>query len=137
MHTVFSNPINISGKGLEWELKVWLDTNRIPYTKSVEGPKGDIDFIIHTDTQMYIECANQNRKGSVMDKIPHKVFKYWNKHKMKKIHILRGSYNKFSKSINKHLELISSVCDIEITICDIKELQNELNNITIKENKFF
>jgi hypothetical protein len=129
---------NTSGKSLELELQMWLNENVCSYTKSVDGPKSDIDYIVHTKkAEYYIECTNQNIKGSVMDKIPHKVFKYWLRHKMKVIYVLRGSYTKFSKSIYEHLDFISKQCEIEIHIVSLAELKNVLMNKKVKPNKFF
>ena len=130
--------INESGKTLELELQMWLNENECSYTKSANGRYGDIDYIVHTKkAEYYIECTNQNIKGSVMDKIPHKVFKYWFRHKMKVIYVLRGSYTKFSKSIHEHLDFISKQCGIEINIVSLIELQNILMNKKVKPNKFF
>lgn len=132
------NIINIKGEELEDKLKDWLNENKIPYTKSVKGPKGDIDFIIHTNkTKLFIECANQNIKGSVVDKIPHKVFKYWFKHKMDTIYLLRGSYNKFTKSIMEHIKHIENTCDIKVHIVTFNQIQKILNNKKLNKNKFF
>lgn len=132
------NPINISGNRLETDIRNWLDTNSMGYTKSKEGPKGDIDYIIHSmNGDIYIECANQNSKGSVMDKIPHKVFKYWIRYRMKEIYIVRGKWQSFSESILEHLEHLRKTCSIDIKIVSFEEIINVLKTTEIKENKFF
>ena len=130
------NPINNSGKELETDLRNWLVEKDIPFTQSADGPKADIDFIIHSKKPMYIECHNQNTKGSVDEKIPHKVYKYWDKHKMKEIWIVKGKYP-LNKRIKGHIKLLETLCEIEVKIETLDSIKNKVISNPIQRNKFF
>lgn len=130
------NPINNSGKELENELEQRLIQYSIPYTKSEEGPKADIDFIIHTKPKMYIECHNQNSKGSVDEKIPHKVFKYWTKHKMKTMYIVKGAYP-LNTRIKGHIKLLEKAFGMKVEIESLDTITNKILSLPTQTNKFF
>ena len=130
------NPINNSGKELENELEKRLIQNGIPYTRSEEGPKADIDFIIHTNPKMYIECHNQNTKGSVDEKIPHKVFKYRTKHGMNTMYIVKGTYPLNSR-IENHIELLENSFGMKVEIENLDSITNKILSNPIQVNKFF
>lgn len=132
------NPINISGENLEREVKHFLNGTKLPYKKSPKGKNGDIDFIVYDGNKsMYIECHNQNGKGSVDEKIPHKIWKYWNKYKMGEIWVVKGKHNRFGKGIVEHLEWMSKECNISINLVTLDELKSVLNKCKIKQNPFF
>jgi len=130
------NPINNSGKELETDLRNWLVEKDIPFTQSAEGPKADIDFIIHSKKPMYIECHNQNTSGSVDEKIPHKIYKYWEKHKMQEIWIVKGKYP-LNKRIKGHIKLLETFCEIEVKIETLDSIKNKVTSNPIQRNKFF
>lgn len=130
------NPINNSGKELENEFEKRLIQYGIPYTKSEEGPKGDIDFILHTIPKMYIECHNQNTKGSVDEKIPHKVFKYRSKHGMDTIHIVKGT-NPINNRIKGHIELLEKAFEMKVEIESLDTITTKVLSLPIRTNKFF
>ena len=132
------NPINTSGEILELEVKEYLHTKGIPFTHSPKGPRADIDFILHTGKEpLYIECHNQNGKGSEDEKIPHKIWKYWNKYGMKTIYIVKGKYNGFGKGVMEHIEWMGRTCNIQIHIISVNELKKVLNRVERKHNQFF
>jgi hypothetical protein len=63
-----------------------------------------IDFIIKTtDKTYYVDCKNQNSEGSAEEKLPHTVWKYWNKYGYDEVYIIRGEHIP-SKRIYEHLE---------------------------------
>jgi len=130
------NPINNSGKKLENELEQMLIQNGIPYTRSVEGPKADIDFIIHTKPKMYIECHNQNTNGSVDEKIPHKVFKYKSRHGMDILYIVTGKYP-LSIRIKGHIKLLETLFDMKVQIENLDSITNKILSNPIQSNNFF
>lgn len=130
------NPINNSGKELENELEQILIQNGIPYTRSEEGPKADIDFIIHTIPKMYVECHNQNTKGSVDEKIPHKVFKYRSKHRMDTMYIVKGRYPLNSR-IENHIGLLEKAFGMKVQIESLGSITNKILSNPIQTNKFF
>tara|TARA_B100000029_G_scaffold453508_1_gene479356 strand:- start:663 stop:1061 length:399 start_codon:yes stop_codon:yes gene_type:complete len=86
------NSINESGTKLEKKLEVYLIENKIQYKKQ-KSSKHEIDFIIQQpDAPWYVECTNQNSKGSVAEKIPHKVRKYHRLYGFKKVYNVIGEY---------------------------------------------
>jgi len=132
------NPINESGKKLETDLRNFLQEKQIPFQQSGKGTDIGIDFKIHiNNTTLWVECANQNVEGSVIEKVPHKVFKYWKKYQMDKIILLRGNYNVFNKPILDHLKLIEDTCNIKVEIVSFDELKNILQDSTPKKHNFF
>mgnify|MGYP003627063044 FL=1 len=98
------NPINMSGIKLEENLELFLKSNDFPYRKQKSGAS-EIDFIIPTKENkiIYADCTNQNTGGSVEEKIPHKVWKYWKKYNYKEVYIIRGDYT-IGKTVIKHLK---------------------------------
>ena len=80
---------NQSGIKLEKELKTFLCEKKIPFTYQRNG-KHEIDFIIGKG--IHADCTNQNVEGSVDEKIPHKIWKYFEKYKYKDVYIIRGKH---------------------------------------------
>jgi len=78
---------NKSGFKLESELKKFLVEKNIPHKQQRPG-KPEIDFIIGEN--LYVDCTNQNEEGSVDEKIPHKLWKYYKRYKYTEVYIIRG-----------------------------------------------
>ena len=95
---------NKSGTILEEKLELFLKQNNVAYKRQRSG-HNEIDFIIHLneDKTIYADCTNQNVLGSVEEKIPHKVWKYFKKYNYKEVYIIKGKYN-ISKSVIEHLK---------------------------------
>mgnify|MGYP003348447175 CR=1 FL=1 len=69
--------ITYPGWSAHFRIKNWDSTKDIPYRRQKSGAS-QIDFIIQIgDKVIYADCTNQNIGGSVEEKIPHKVWKYW------------------------------------------------------------
>ena len=94
---------NRSGFVLEDMLERKLKELNIAYKRAKIGSH-EIDYIIQTDDDtFYVECKNQNGSGSVEEKIPHTVWKYWQKYDYKDVYIIRGKYN-LSQKVIEHCE---------------------------------
>lgn len=78
---------NKSGEELERKVMDFLVEKNIPF-KRQKPRQPEIDFII--DNRIYADCTNQNVEGSVQDKIPHKIWKYYKKYGYKEVYIIRG-----------------------------------------------
>jgi hypothetical protein len=114
-----SNPINISGTKLENQLKEFLVEYNYPF---IDGGSKDIDFIIEIVNQkIYVDCTNQNTEGSVVDKIPQKIFKYYQKHKMDKFYIVRGEYKNFPKPVCDHISFLEDYFKFKVIILTYDE----------------
>lgn len=81
---------NKSGQELETRLKMFLIEKEFNFTQ--QKPRQPvIDFIIDTEGEkIYVDCTNQNEPGSVMEKIPHKIWKYHKKYNYSNVYIIRG-----------------------------------------------
>lgn len=94
---------NSSGLELEDALENKLKSLDIAYHRAKTGSH-EIDFIIRTENNLfYVECKNQNGSGTVEEKIPHTVWKYWKKYNYKDVYIIRGDYMPSAKII-EHCE---------------------------------
>lgn len=81
---------NKSGTDLESKLEKFLIEKNIPFIRQTSKHKKEqIDFIINNT--FYVECTNQNVSGSVQDKIPHKIYKYYHIYNYKEVYVIRGS----------------------------------------------
>ena len=113
---------NKSGIELEAELKNFLIQNSFVFRHQIPG-QNEIDFIIgNEDNKLYADCTNQNSSGSVDEKIPHKIWKYYKKYNYSSVYIIRGSHkprdlilehceeiaqrNNFNDSQNKEVEFL-------------------------------
>ena len=94
-----------------------LKQKDIPYKRQLHG-KSQIDFIINGS--IYADCTNQNSVGSVEEKIPHKVWKYWKMYGYKDVYIIKGKWNVSSKVL-EHLEDASIAWGYTTHIVDIDE----------------
>jgi hypothetical protein len=79
---------NESGQNLEYRLMSFLCEKNIPFKQQKPG-QPEIDFIVNGE--IYVDCTNQNSEGSVQEKIPHKIWKYYKKYRYKNVYIIRGS----------------------------------------------
>ena len=128
------NPINKSGQKLEHEMSLFLETNSIPYDG---GGSSCIDFKIRTDTGIvYLDCTNQNVGGSVMEKLPHKIWKYWNKFKFNEVVITRGR-EKPNKVLNEHIKWLEDILNIKVHVLSFMESQQFILDKPLKLNEFF
>ena len=115
------NPINLSGTKLEENLELFLKHNNFSYKKQKSGDP-EIYFIISIsgDKTIYADCTNQNGPGSVYDKVPHKVWKYWNTYKYNEVYIIRGRELP-PKAVEKHLEWLSKNIDVKTHLLTLEE----------------
>jgi hypothetical protein len=128
------NPINKSGQKLEHEMSLFLETNSIPYDG---GGSSCIDFKIRTDTGIvYLDCTNQNVGGSVMEKLPHKIWKYWNKFKFNEVVITRGR-EKPNKVLNEHIKWLEDILNIKVYVLSFNESKKFILDKPLQINEFF
>ena len=77
--------------------------------------KSQIDFQIKCPNGniLYVDPTNQNGSGSVGEKIPHKVWKYYKLYDYKKVYILMGKYDIPTKnpSVVKHCQDVTDRYD--------------------------
>ena len=120
------NPINESGQSLETKLRVYLIKNKIPHKYQKSGKK-EIDFIIEQpDGKVYADCTNQNVGGSVEEKIPHKIRKYFRQYKFHKVFIIRGNF-KISAEVIKTCDELAKHFKYEYVICSFDEFVSRLD----------
>ena len=102
-----ANPINKSGEAGEKRLLDYLEENKFSYKQQITSKK-QIDFIINpnTDNKIYIDVTNQNGQGSVAEKVPHKVWKYYKKYGYEDVYIVMGKYD-----LRKKMPLIIEHCE--------------------------
>lgn len=127
------NPINESGKKMETLRREFLTKHSIPFKC---GKSETIDFEIFTTPTLWLECANQNSEGSVMDKIPTKILKYHIKRGVNEIYIERGN-RQLSKDVLNCIEWIKAKSNIKVHILTSTEVDNLLLGIEAPKNKFF
>jgi|CryBogDrversion2_7_1035282.scaffolds.fasta_scaffold00190_5 hypothetical protein len=127
-----TNPINVSGAKLEKKLSNFLKEYNYTFKS---GGNSDIDFIIETvSKKIYADCTNQNSSGSVIDKLPQKIFKYYRKHKMDKFYIIRGLYKDFPKPVLEHIKFLEEQFNVEVFILaydDFVKIVEVANNISL------
>jgi len=122
------NPINESGTKLEEEIEFFLKSNKFPYVRQKSGAP-EIDFIISINKNLtiYADCTNQNVSGSVSDKVPHKVFKYWKKYDYDEVYIIRGI--EFPpRTVKEHLEWFEKTTSVKTHIVTSEEFCKILLN---------
>tara|TARA_Y100000310_G_C20046379_1_gene518519 strand:+ start:90 stop:491 length:402 start_codon:yes stop_codon:yes gene_type:complete len=105
---MLKNPINVSGKAGQLCLREYLNNNNFTYKEEKPG-QPQIDFIVNPNTKnaIYIDCTNQNVGGSVEEKLPHKVWKYYQKYKYKEVYIVEGRHT-VNQSVRQHCKSYSS-----------------------------
>jgi hypothetical protein len=119
---------NQSGIKLEKELKSFLREKKIPFIYQKNG-KHEIDFIIGKD--IHADCTNQNVTGSVDEKIPHKIWKYYKKYEYKDVYIIRGKHIP-SESVLTHCNEIADYKGFKFHLMTLEEFCNFLEG---KETK--
>ena len=127
------NPVNISGKNLEDKVEQYCVENNISYQRAKSGAF-EIDFIIDTDFgKIYADCTNQNTVGSVEEKLPHKLWKYFKKYQYRSVYIIKGDH-KISKSVLDHCYEMSRGYNFDLYFVNYEQFTN---NLTAKEEGFF
>lgn len=102
MNLTDASRANTSGKTMEEELAMFLNTNDISYRRSKNN---GIDFIIQTQNKtFYVDCKNQNVSGTADEKLPHTAWKYWKKYGYDEMYIIRGDFIP-NKTVCEHLEI--------------------------------
>ena len=121
-----TNPRNASGVKLEEDLEFFLKNNNFSYKRQKSGAS-EIDFTIPTKENkiIYADCTNQNVTGSVYDKVPHKVWKYWDIYKYDEVYIIRGKELP-PKAVVKHLEWYLENIGVKTYILTLEEFCNFL-----------
>ena len=102
-----SNPINESGTLGENHFKTLLKQNDIPFKSN--GSNG-IDYIVLDE--FYIDSKNQTQGGTVDEKIPHTIFKYYEKYKQPKYYIV--GYYEYKESIKRHIKFLEDKLNIKV-----------------------
>lgn len=118
---------NKSGASMEKKLQSFLIQNCIPYKYQTNG-KSEIDFIIGTDDNLiYADCTNQNETGSVDEKLPHKIWKYYKKYKYDVVYIIRGTHIP-NKSVISHCQEIGKINGFNFNLVVFEEFCDIINN---------
>ena len=112
---------NKSGTKLEEQVESFLKQNNFAYTRQKPGA-AEIDFIIPSkgNQSIYADCTNQMVNGSVYDKVPHKIWKYWVKYEYNEVYIIRGTELP-PVSVRKHIEWFEKTTGVVTHIVDIEE----------------
>ena len=122
------NPINESGILLEEECRKELLKRGIAFQHQTNG-KFEIDFIIG---DIYADCTNQNGSGSVEEKLPHKVWKYWDKYDFDEVYIIRGDHMIGDKVI-KHLDWYEEQGIFTTHIVTLNEFLEMIDNTSLTQ----
>ena len=127
------NPINISGQELEERVQQYCVLNDLSYQRAKTG-SFEIDFIIETDKgTVYADCTNQNVGGSVEEKLPHKIWKYYKKYKYDNVYIIKGE-QKISNHVLEHCKDLARVYSFDLQFVSCEQF---CNGLTTKEESFF
>ena len=127
------NPINISGQELEDKVQLHCVLNNLSYQRAKTG-SFEIDFIIETDKgKVYADCTNQNVGGSVEEKLPHKIWKYYKKYKYDNVSIIQGDH-KVSNHVLEHCKDLARVYKFDLKFVSCEQFCNSLNK---NEESFF
>ncbi len=128
------NPINESGKSGEDKFQSLLDYHTIPYKKAKTGQSA-IDFIINPNSikelRKYLDIKNQNVSGSVVEKIPHTIWKYKKLYDYEEVYIVEGEYD-IDEEVRNHC---NEICKTHFLKFD--EMINILLNVPLYKNNFF
>ena len=109
---------NKSGQELERKLMDFLIEKKIPF-KRQRPRQPEIDFVI--DNTIYADCTNQNVEGSVQEKIPHKIWKYYKKYGYKEVYIIRG-FHIPDRSVIQHCDEIAEKFNFKWHLVTFEEL---------------
>ena len=119
-----TNKINKSGTSGEEYFEYLLKETNLSYKRNASG----IDFIVLD--KYYIEIKNQRGEGSVNEKIPHTIYKYYQKYKQKKYFIV-GTW-KYNKSIMKHIKHLEDTLKTKVFFYTPTEMIEYLLNGNVK-----
>ena len=120
-----SQNIMKSGKSYEDMFEKTLIYRKEPYIRNKH--KG-IDFIIRDN--IYVELKNMNDGGSVIEKIPHTIFKYYEMYKFKKIYIV-SDFEEFHKNDFKllsHIRFLEKYLKINVFITKMATFFDDLDD---------
>ena len=127
------NPVNISGQLLEDMVENYCVSNKISYKRAKPGAH-EIDFIIESSRgKLFADCTNQNSGGSVEEKLPHKLWKYFKKYQYRNVYIIKGDH-KISKSVLDHCYEMARGYNFQLSFVNFEQFTNGLN---AKEESFF
>ena len=127
------NPVNISGQLLEDKVEAYCRENNISYKRARSGEHA-IDFIIESSRgKIFADCTNQNSGGSVEEKLPHKLWKYFKKYQYRNVYIIKGDH-KISKSVLDHCNEMARGYNFDLHFVNYEQFTN---NLTAKEESFF
>jgi hypothetical protein len=110
--TQFTDKVHENGAGLEKRVANHLEANYIPYKS---GKNNGIDFII--EGKIHMDCCAQGISGSIVEKIPHKVWKYVKKYGIKDIYLLHP-YSPITETVGGHLSDLEKWLECNIHILD-------------------
>ena len=127
------NPVNISGQLLEDMVENYCVSNKISYKRARPGAH-EIDFIIESNKgKIFADCTNQNSGGSVEEKLPHKLWKYFKKYQYRNVYIVKGDH-KISPKVLEHCNEIARGYNFELHFVNYEQFTNKL---VAKEEGFF
>ncbi len=127
------NPVNISGQLLEDKVETYCRENNISYKRAKPGAH-EIDFIIESSRgKLFADCTNQNSVGSVEEKLPHKLWKYFKKYQYRNVNIIKSDH-KISKTEHNNFYEMDRGYSFEIYWCNFEQVKM---GITAKEESFF
>ena len=120
-----SNPINESGTLGENHFETLLNENDIPFKS---GGNNGIDYIVFD--KFYMDSKNQTQGGSVDEKIPHTIFKYYEKYKQPKYYIV--GYYEYKESIKRHIKFLENKLNIKVYFYTPEEMIEVIKESGIK-----
>jgi hypothetical protein len=127
------NPVNISGQLLEDMVENYCVSNKISYKRARPGAH-EIDFIIESNKgKIFADCTNQNSGGSVEEKLPHKLWKYFKKYQYRNVYIVKGDH-KISPKVLEHCNEMARGYNFELHFVNYEQFTNKL---VAKEDGFF
>ena len=127
------NPVNISGQLLEDMVENYCVSNKISYKRAKPGAH-EIDFIIESNKgKIFADCTNQNSGGSVEEKLPHKLWKYFKKYQYRNVYIIKGDH-KISPKVLEHCNEMARGYNFELHFVNYEQFTNKL---VAKEEGFF
>ena len=127
------NPVNISGQLLEDMVENYCVSNKISYKRARPGAH-EIDFIIESNKgKIFADCTNQNSGGSVEEKLPHKLWKYFKKYQYRNVYIVKGDH-KISPKVLEHCNEMARGYNFELHFVNYEQFTNKL---VAQEEGFF
>lgn len=127
MTSMYGALIKQSGLSLEQDLEHFLDSHQIPYWKGVDQ-KMEIDFIVRDihGNEVYIECKNQQSQGSVVDKLPHTIWKYHRKYQMQQLFLLVGNIHVIPDYIHENIQWLEQQLHLKVHIMSLSDMKQHL-----------